>query len=292
MKSLAHEVLLLCRPKNAVAPFLAVYIGFFAGGGTNPNNLPLLYAASCIVLLNFFATLQNDFNDAKLDKQAGRKSLIISGGSQLKQIKDIQLGILGVAIALAILIKDILVISVLSVYLVGIYSYNQKPLRLSYRPLASIAVLAFLFSGLPMYLGYILSQSRDSRVYILILGFLFLRFSISALKDFKDYRGDKMFNKRTMLVVFGAQLVRILTIFFSTVSLLLITLAMINLLAISRQSIIFLILSLIVLAYSIKLRFFLSDKKRSFYKNNIIFHQIVDVTIVFEAGVALCLYFY
>jgi 4-hydroxybenzoate polyprenyltransferase len=97
--------------------------------------------------------------------------------------------------------------------------YNARPLRLSRKPVASIAVLGLCYGLLPLVYGFTQHGGGLTRALVIVGGLWFLqRVSTSIMKDFKDAKGDKLFGKKTFYLVYGRRAIAWVSNSFSLVA--------------------------------------------------------------------------
>ena len=290
----ARQIIDLSRPKNAVHPLLALLMGYAMARGDSDISSGLFITFAIIVLLNFFATLQNDAIDKPIDQASGRVTPLIRGEFSTPQVLTIAYCLAVTAVALPVLLGSGPITIFAIVYLFLAWCYNAPPWQASRRPLASLVILALLLTGLPLAFGYYLvAGTIPVEIIGLAFGGFWLRFANSILKDYKDYAGDKRYSKKTFLVAFGPRLTKRVSIIAAVVGygvVLGIVTARIQHTWISYLSVIILGF---VINYALWLRTRLRLTQRWFsVQNNEIFHRLLDVDIVFEVGIILCLYFF
>lgn len=285
-----RQVYKLCRPKNALPPLLSLFLGYSLNSTRITVNI--LAASVSIIFLNFFATLQNDIADKTLDKFAGRKNLFLDGAITSDQLKTVAYGLAAISLALPLLINDKQVFLILLLYFGLAGSYNTLPFQFSRKPVSSILLLSFLFSTMPLIIGYYLAGGLVNArfLWLLIAGFC-LRFTISILKDYKDYGPDKKFHKNTFLVAYGPVPVKRTSLILSCLGYLIFMVAIVGYIKIIPLTSALLALTGLISLYGLWLRAKLRVSTNSFSFNNKIFHRIINQQNVFEAGIILCLYF-
>lgn len=81
------------------------------------------------------------------------------------------------------------------------YIYNA---HLCKRPILSVLSLSFTYS-LPLVYGYYLTHGLTYNFYLIMVLVLFflLKVSIVILKDYRDIKGDVLYNKQTFLIRYG-----------------------------------------------------------------------------------------
>lgn len=192
----------LTRPYNATAVLLSFSIGYFFSL-QQILNINYFAGAIIVLLLHSSATIQNDIEDFKIDKINAPEKPLQGKRISLKEAKIFQLILVICALAISLINFYIHFIFVVLMFIAS-YLYNKKPFLLSRKSFSSLAILGLVYSLGPILYGYILSKAQLTLVFILILIFwFFLRVSISIMKDYKDKKGDKIFNKKTFYLTFG-----------------------------------------------------------------------------------------
>lgn len=197
-----HSFVELTRPYNATATLLTFSIGYFL---FYPFKLDLNFIIGVIVLLLWHsaATIQNDIQDFEIDKINDPSKPLQSGRITLKEAKKLQYGLIIGALIFALLNFPIPIIFVLLMLFLA-WAYNNPPLLLSRKPISSLVILGIAYGAAPLLYGYALSGKTFQWHFIsAVLLWFILRISISIMKDYKDVKGDKVFNKRTFYLEFG-----------------------------------------------------------------------------------------
>src|SRR4051812_31249028 len=88
----------LFRPKNAIAPVLWLFIGYGASSADQWKAAPLQLCTFGILLLNFFATAQNDIEDLDIDSRSGRSSALIGRQVSVEKLKAVSYALAAIAI--------------------------------------------------------------------------------------------------------------------------------------------------------------------------------------------------
>lgn len=209
------KLVYLARINNAVMPLLAFGIGL---GFSDTTNIQFInYCVFLLVAVSAFATLQNDLHDKDVDMANGRKSAYLDGSFKKEFIWHVCLYLLVFATVCVVLAHSILALFIFFVSILLSIAYNSKPLQLSRRPISSIAVLAIVMAALPVTLGLGAQLATTVIGQVVILGVTTQRFSLSILKDYKDYVGDKKLGKRTFLVAYGALATKYVSVSMSVI---------------------------------------------------------------------------
>lgn len=288
----ASHIIQLSRPRNAINPVLALLTGAIFGGAPELlNTMSITVALLIVVVLNFAFTLQNDLVDSAIDKKAKRKTALLTGIVTGQQVELVTKALLAIAIAVPLLLSlRSHVIFAIGYGLVA-WQYNMRPIQASRRPLSSIMVLALLLSVLPFAFGLQLAgQALSLQVVLFALGLGMYRWSTSVLKDYKDFVADRGFLKKTFLIAFGPRAVRSVCLVLYAIG----ALSMIGLtVAQTGYDIVNLILAaglLIGAGLAFLLRQQLSVQPKNYAANNDRFHTILDIQLIFEAGLLTWLY--
>lgn len=178
-------------------------IGFFLVGGIHSIGIDYIIGILVILLGFAYATIQNDIEDLAIDKVNSPSKALASGKLSIEEASAFNNIILVGLLALSLYHFPHHLIFVLMLGL--IWLYNKPPFFLSRRPIASIVVLALAYSTVPLLYGYYLNFGlalNSDLLYLVLLWFL-VRISIAILKDYKDARGDKAYNKRTFYLTYG-----------------------------------------------------------------------------------------
>jgi len=190
------------RPYNMMSGVLLFNIGFFLA--TYKINMDYFVGIAVIILAFAYATLQNDIEDVAIDRINAPNSIIASEKLNFEEVSNFNTVLLIGLLILSLYDFPRHLIPVLLIIII-IWSYNKPPLLLSRKPISSIVVLALMYSTIPLYYGYYLEGGLVTNHYLfyLIIAWFFVRISISILKDYKDARGDKIYNKKTFYLTFG-----------------------------------------------------------------------------------------
>ncbi len=192
----------LLRFYNLVVPLCSFFMGLLLLGHQH-FSIDIILGVLIIILAHSFAIIQNDIADFQIDvinsptSPLQRKLITITDAKKLQAI-------LGILVLLAGLIRPLphlfFGITALSVS----WFYNKRPFQLSRKPIWSILSLGTTSTLLPMSYGFWLANKNVTQAFFLTLFFwFFLRISITLLKDFKDQKGDKKFQKQTFNLKFG-----------------------------------------------------------------------------------------
>jgi len=192
----------LTRPYNATAVLLTFFIGYFF---FYPFQITFSFIVGAVVLLllHSVATVQNDIEDFEIDKLNDSLKPLQSRRITLEEAKKLQYGLIICATIIALFSSPIHLIFVLLMLSLA-WAYNKPPLLLSRKPVSSLVILGLAYGIIPLLYGYIVSGRTFQPSFALALALWFLlRYSISIMKDYKDAKGDKVFNKRTFYLTFG-----------------------------------------------------------------------------------------
>ena len=197
-----------------MTPVLAFCIGYFFHEGQGASWVDFSVGVISVFLIHSFATVRNDINDYEIDRMNSPRKPLSSGQIDFRTARNFSLILFFILLCIAILAFPIgSTFIILMVVLAALY--NERPLFLSRKPFGSLIILALMYSSLPFLYGYCLTHSQLTlAVIITVVAWFILRLSISVLKDFKDAKGDALFNKKTFYLSFGKKA----TIIFSLIA--------------------------------------------------------------------------
>lgn len=279
----------LTRPQNATSGLLTYSIGYFLVA----SGLGLDYFTSLIILLvlHSLATVQNDIEDFEIDRANKRRGALQEQSLSLPSAKLFVQALAFTALIVALLSPNRrLYIIVFMGLLVLAWLYNLNPIRVSKRPILSIVFMGLCYGTLPLVFGYLVAGGSLKSTYFLTLAFLWflVRFSTSIMKDYKDAKGDKIFNKNTFYLRYG----RVTTGWTSIATSIISYVGIVVMLAIfsnkGMASTIALILASLLAFRGISLRLKL-PKTSNEKQLNTIFHKCFFGHNQFEAAVLICL---
>jgi 4-hydroxybenzoate polyprenyltransferase len=200
----------LSRPYNSIAAILSFTIGYYfyyPQVSSGKVWIDFLLGTIVVVLLHSDYTMQNDLYDIEIDKFNKRTTPLING-----TIKPVTLyRVIVYTVLAALFIASFSDNKIYGLCFVMFYSafaiiYNGPPFLGSRRP-SSILLLGFIYSTIPLWYGVTIGgNSITKAVLVVSLLHLLIRMSISILKDFKDTKGDRHYNKRTFFVTYGRNL--------------------------------------------------------------------------------------
>lgn len=258
----------LTRPYNATSVIFIFLIGVYFQYPTT-HWIQIVAGVLLLVFLHSAATVQNDLEDEKIDLVNNLKRPLGSILSRA-EVKNFLYCLFGAAIFISLLNNALNRIFV-PLFIGLILLYNTKPFFLSRRPIASVITLVLCSSFAPLVYGFMVGNHMFTSLGIVwFVAWLFIRSSITLLKDYKDEKGDKQFNKRTFLLAFGKPTTAWTSIILSSIgyiSLFILALFMGN-------NITFLVIPFIFAAISFIPRFSLLKIKDNAKANNI-FHEIL-----------------
>jgi 4-hydroxybenzoate polyprenyltransferase len=202
----------LSRPWNSISVTLFSILGMILTGGSIPN---FWFVLPIIVLLIYSgSSALNDVFDIKVDSINMPFRPLERGSLKVKDVLFfcIIMYSLGNIIALSISLQFFLSILLMSVSSI---LYSLPPISLKDRGFIGNLNLAFASAFTTLYSGYVFLTNNLVLTYSLFiqatsLTFLFAFFSI--LKDFKDLGGDKIHNKKTIVIKYGMKNASIINI--------------------------------------------------------------------------------
>lgn len=207
----------LIRPYNATTIVLAFCIGYFFKNNSI-DTATLILGIAVIILTHSIATIQNDINDIEIDKVNSPEKALASGKISINKAKKFSNILLLFVLAISFW-GNIIHIIFISIILLISWLYNSSPFFISRKTYSPLIILALMYSVIPMLYGYILKNGMiNSNIIYITIAWFFLRISISILKDFKDEKGDSMFNKNTFYLTHGKKITIFVSLFFSIIS--------------------------------------------------------------------------
>ena len=195
----------LTRPQNASGSVFTYAIGYFLVTNTIDTNF--FVGLVILLALHSYATLQNDIEDIDIDKANGRKGALLNHSVSISNTKFLVQSLAFMALVLALLSQHRkLHLTAILVLVLLAWLYNLTPVRASRKPISSIVVMGLCYGALPFMYGYLIANgSFGSDGFLLLAFFWFLaRISTSIMKDYKDARGDRLLNKKTFYLRYGA----------------------------------------------------------------------------------------
>lgn len=279
----------LTRPQNATGGLLTYSIGYFLVAST----LGLDYFTGLIILLvlHSLATVQNDIEDFEIDRANKRKGALQEQSLSLPSAKLFVQVLAFTALVVALLSPNRkLYIIVFTGLLLLAWLYNLNPIRVSKRPILSIVFMGLCYGALPLVFGYLVAGGNLANPYFLILALLWfiVRFSTSIMKDYKDAKGDKMFNKNTFYLRYGRMVTGWTSITMSIIAYtgIILVLAVHSSKGIASHTALALAVLLALRGIILRLKLVKTSSEKQL---NIIFHKCVFGHNQFEVAVLLCL---
>ena len=200
----------LIRPYNVTAGLLIFLIGYYFQPHAT-DWVQLSFGAIMLILFHSAATVQNDSEDAPIDKanNLGRPLPEIISLAQARKFMQILF-----AGAFVVSIFNLALNRFFVPFLVAlIWLYNAKPFYFSRKPILSILTLGAISTGAPLVYGFLLAGNTISTFAIVwMLSWFLIRISITLLKDYKDEKGDRLFHKRTFYLTYGKRVTAITSI--------------------------------------------------------------------------------
>ncbi len=278
----------LTRPQNVSGSVITYCIGYFFAIHTLS---PDFFVGLIILLaLHSLATLQNDIEDFEIDKANKRQSVLQDHHLSISGAKFFVQALVLMAVVFALLSshRRIHLTVILGLLLVA-WLYNLNPIRASKKPIASILIMGLCYGALPFIYGYLVASGKPLSATFLLLAILFFlaRISTAIMKDYKDVKGDKLFNKKTFYLRYGANL----TAWTSFITAVIAYIGIIGMLLLRSRTVALFVTLLLVIILALRstmLRLALTKTKNE-KKLNVIFHKSVFGHNQFEAAVLLCL---
>jgi 4-hydroxybenzoate polyprenyltransferase len=228
-KASAGHYIDLARTYNASAALLSFALGyFFYSPSVSWFNFFLGFIV--VAILHSAFTMQNDLYDLDVDTANNRKTPLINGKITKNALQKVIFNLFLISIVIIwFSTLNLYGLAFVLVYTAVAWLYNSPKFSASRRPVVSIVLLGLLYTLLPLIFGLIVGGNSFTRMFLLFAAVITgIRVSISILKDFKDAKGDRKYNKRTFYLVFGRKPVIYIScalalICYPLVSLLLIT---------------------------------------------------------------------
>ena len=289
MKNSVGALVKLGRPQNALPPITVLLISYFFINSSEAVSIKVYIASFIVLILSMFATVQNDISDYDVDKQNKRLDGL-HGNNPIsnKVVKYFLYNLLLVAVLLTAYINMAVFTMIILVGIVVSYLYNHKLFLWSRRPILSVAALCVSGVLLPFASGYALTFSPNITMYyfILAIGLLGQRFSTILLKDYKDYKGDRAYGKKTFLIVYGGKNTKLLSICVGIISYCILAIAISSKVQLDAKEITLFLLILMSMVYLSYLKFKLST--RDYTINRSLFIKINTLDLYMLLGI-LCL---
>lgn len=279
------------RTRNFIPTVVATVIGYLFIGTHELENKQLVLTLAAFVLLCAFFTLQNDIVDYEGDRRGHRASPLVSkllSQSFLQKI-SYTFGLSG--LLLLVLTEDIVLFICGLIFILLCVAYNTRFVR-NQRPVSSIAILALIMGALPLFAGLsIMNSNVTTSAIVIIAGYLCYRFSVSILKDYKDYVEDVASKKQTFLIKYGAKKTKTISIVMATLGYSLIITALYSARHKTDWLIVLLVVALFSL-YQVVLRLSLGIKKSDYKDNTVVFGKLFNLSLYFDLGILVCLYIF
>ncbi len=195
----------LARPQNVVYPgLLAAIVGYTSSESLATGIACYLY----IFLLYSLAAGYNNLTDLHTDglnkradnpllgKSINRRALYLFFVTNLMLLTFVQF-----------FIRQPHSLSICLIYLMLFLSYSHRRINIKSKGYFSAALLCICYGSLPLLLGIVQGgRVAASIVYICVFQAILL-LPIVLAKDYKDLIGDRLTNKKTPLVKYGAKAV-------------------------------------------------------------------------------------
>lgn len=206
-----HRYVRLARPYIALPPLLAYFIAV-AVSQQEWTAFKIIIGSLLVLLMVTAAVLHNEIEDELIDRSNRTKNKLFSTYISMDKLSYISALFYALSLVLG-LVGDITAgIAFVALGTLLSWAYSAAPLRFSRRPIASTITMGLCYGALPLLLG--LSGGKHGGFFIFWLGVAWTlqRCGISLLKDYKDFSGDKLHNKRTFLVAYGSRITAITSI--------------------------------------------------------------------------------
>lgn len=209
--------LIVLRYRVAIMLLIFYVIGIASQQHSQNFSPNYIWGFLALVFGYIVATTINDIADQKIDKinhSKNKSRLLISKKASTKDMLIVNITSALLAFFFATLINQKAQITVGTSLFLS-YIYSLKPFQISHKPYLAPMLLTTAYVGLPYTLGVFSTNTPLQGIDILLvvsLGLMF--FGRIILKDFRDRKGDKKYNKQTILLNHGKNK----TIFISALS--------------------------------------------------------------------------
>lgn len=205
-RSFLESMLKLTRFGNLIIIGLSQYFtaGFLIGMYTL-NDLELLLLSVSTVCIAAGGYIINDYYDVKID-YINKPDRVIVGKSITRRyaiLFHVVLSAAGILLGLYLSWR-IAAVSVLSVFLLWLYSNNLKRL-----PFVGNLTVAFL-TGMAVYNVDLFYRTQNSLIIIYALFAFFMTLVREIIKDMEDLKGDNTFGCKTLPIIWGIRKTKIL----------------------------------------------------------------------------------
>lgn len=181
-------------------------IGYEAVNPSRTIPLKLVWVAIMLGSLYISATCFNDAADIDIDKINLKGDLsrpLITTNVTARQLQALGVIALGLAIIAAVLVNPLYLLLVAMGIVLNI-CYSVPPVRMSHRGILASLWLSVSYVVLPFLAGiFIANKPISHQTWYLLVGMYAGFVGRILLKDFRDYEGDKKFNKLNFLVRHG-----------------------------------------------------------------------------------------
>lgn len=193
------------RPENTLNLVLLFSIGYFFKIGTSTTSyISLDYYLGILILIctYSYAVLDNNIRDVDIDKVNNLKNRITVDAKTVTGITHRLIAKIFVLAPLCLSLFSFhqhFIFALL--FIILSYLYNAYLFK---RPVLSVLSLSFTYS-LPLAYGYYIFHGLTYNFCLILVFilFFFLKVSIVILKDYRDIKGDALYNKRTFLIRCG-----------------------------------------------------------------------------------------
>lgn len=179
-----------------------VFIGYLASGS---NNIILfLYASFMIIIVDFIGNIVNHYADWELDEE-NNKRLELHEAFSKKSLLIISFFLM-IILFLMMLINIYLIIITLIGF--GCAIFYSLIFQLKDKFFVNSLTLGIAYAFVPYSTGYFVANTKLEQFFELFwipIYLVVLMMVISMIKDYEDEKGDRKFNKKTLVTVFGKQ---------------------------------------------------------------------------------------
>lgn len=193
------------RPWNSIIVVLLSVLGFMLSSQSLPSFLNVLILATTTFLIYNGCTTLNDLYDIKVDSVNMPFRPLERGSLKVKDVIYYSVFSYAFGIMISLLVSFQFFVSILLMFFSSI-TYSLPPFSLERRGFLGNVNLGFASVFTTLYAGMVLATGglAISEAFLLqVLSFTLLFSFFCILKDFKDFKGDKIHNKRTIAVKHG-----------------------------------------------------------------------------------------
>lgn len=193
------------RPQMMLLPFLIFLTVVLP---SKADDFVTLILGLVLLLASYgLVTLYNDLSDVEIDRTNERQDIPLAAGHLTQLEVGRYMAVLAGLGAVSAIVLSVNVLLWFAAYILFGWLYSG-PLRFKSKPFLSLVVLGICYGLMPWLLGALVTSGHmDGKFWLLAICSLIFSIGLLPLKDFKDEKGDRKHDKRTLLVVFGSTFV-------------------------------------------------------------------------------------